>query len=76
MRDIIWSIDTAADTVGSLTDRLRPDVRQHVYLMGKEAITNPYEERHGAAGGWQVALLVPAPLAGRSHFAKHALCWL
>ncbi len=69
VRDIIWSVDTAADTLGALTDRIRdhldataratgrevvfedknlpgpdqplpPTVRQHVYLICKEAVTN------------------------------------
>ncbi|WP_035558770.1 histidine kinase [Hymenobacter sp. IS2118] len=70
VRDIIWSVDTAADTLGALTDRIRdyldataratgrtllfddadlptspdrslaPAVRQHVYLIFKEAVNN------------------------------------
>lgn len=69
VRDIIWSVDTAADTLGALTDRIRdhldataratgrelaledknlpspdqplaPTVRQHIYLVFKEALTN------------------------------------
>ncbi|MGI4862599.1 MAG: sensor histidine kinase [Janthinobacterium lividum] len=68
MRDVVWSIDAGADTVGALVDRLRdhldqsaepaglrtqlvvnglldatplaPHVRQHLYLLAKEAITN------------------------------------
>ncbi|WP_324670527.1 tetratricopeptide repeat-containing sensor histidine kinase [Hymenobacter sp. GOD-10R] len=68
MRDVVWSIDAGADTVGALLDRLRdhldqtttsttlrtllttdglldteplaPQMRQHLYLLAKEAITN------------------------------------
>jgi signal transduction histidine kinase/streptogramin lyase len=68
MRDVVWSIDAGADTVGALRDRLHdhldataatahlratltvsglPDaaplalhLRQHLYLIAKEAITN------------------------------------
>ncbi|MCR5886350.1 hypothetical protein LRS06_00895 [Hymenobacter sp. J193] len=70
VRDIIWSVDTNADTLAALVDRIRdyldataratgrqllldgsglpltlqqplpPAVRQHVYLIFKEAITN------------------------------------
>ncbi len=75
VRDIIWSVDTSADTLGALADRLRdlldqaarasgwqtrfellpatadpatrlrPDVRQHLYLIGREAVTNAL--KHG-----------------------------
>lgn len=68
MRDIVWSIDAQADTVGALVSRmreyldqaaapaglltevhadglhaaqrLRPELRQHLYLVFKEAVTN------------------------------------
>ncbi|MFD1875689.1 sensor histidine kinase [Hymenobacter bucti] len=68
MRDVVWSIDAGADTVGALRDRLHdhldatahaaglhatlavrglpdaaplaPQLRQHLYLIAKEAITN------------------------------------
>ena len=70
VRDLIWTVDAAADTAGALADRLqdllaqsaaaagraahftrrpepfpaqaglRPDVRQHAYLIGREALTN------------------------------------
>jgi signal transduction histidine kinase len=70
VRDIIWSVDTGADTLGALADRIRdhldataratgrtlpfddallppepgpplpPAVRQHTYLIFKEAVTN------------------------------------
>ncbi|GAB3590035.1 sensor histidine kinase [Hymenobacter daeguensis] len=70
VRDIIWSVDTGADTLGALVDRIRdhldataratgrdlpfsdkglplgqdqplpPAVRQHTYLIFKEAVTN------------------------------------
>ena len=67
MRDVVWSIDAHADTVGALLDRMRdyldqlpphlraelhrdkqlldehplpPDLRQHLYLVFKEAVTN------------------------------------
>lgn len=74
VRDIIWSVDAAADTLGALIDRMRDyldataqatdwavkveitgaadparpllaAVRQHVYLICKEAVTNAL--RHG-----------------------------
>jgi signal transduction histidine kinase len=78
VRDLIWSVDTTADTAGALADRLldllsqsghaagrathferwpadfpaaarlRPDVRQHVYLVGREALTNAL--KHAPAG--------------------------
>ncbi len=78
VRDLIWSVDTTADTAGALSDRLqdllaqsataagraahfvrgpepfpdtialRPDVRQHVYLIGREALTNAL--KHAPAG--------------------------
>ena len=78
VRDIIWSVNTATDTVGALVDRLRdlrdqtssatpspvhlaltpdrldpaarlrPDVRQHTYLICKEAVTNAL--KHGRPG--------------------------
>lgn len=70
VRDLIWTVDAAADTAGALSDRLedlltqnaqaagwpahfvcqpvpfpvaaalRTGVRQHVYLIGREALTN------------------------------------
>lgn len=68
MRDIVWSIDAQADTMGALLDRMRDhldqtagpaglrthlhtehlpdelplpaDLRQHLYLVFKEAVTN------------------------------------
>ena len=79
VRDIIWSVDTASDTVEALLDRLRdlvnttrhasardirlqlppngpllaarlrPAVRQHVYLICKESITNAL--KHGLRSG-------------------------
>ena len=79
MRDIIWSVDAAADTVEALLDRLRdlvettrrateqeinltltldeailpaqlrPAVRQHAYLIGKESVTNAL--KHGVYRG-------------------------
>ena len=77
MRDVVWSIDAGADTVGALLDRLRdhldqsaepvglrteltakglpdaqplaPQLRQHLYLLAKEAITNAVRHAHGAA---------------------------
>ncbi|AII53758.1 hypothetical protein N008_17475 [Hymenobacter sp. APR13] len=78
VRDLIWTVDAAADTAGALSDRLqdlltqsataagrpanftrspepfpaaatlRPDVRQHVYLIGREALTNAL--KHAPAG--------------------------
>jgi signal transduction histidine kinase/streptogramin lyase len=76
MRDVVWSIDAGADTVGALLDRLRdhleqaaepaglrttltvaglpdalplpPQLRQHLYLLTKEAITNAVRHAHGA----------------------------
>ena len=76
MRDVVWSIDAGADTVGALLDRLRdhldqsaepaglhtelttqglpdaqplaPQLRQHLYLLAKEAITNAVRHAHGA----------------------------
>ncbi len=75
MRDVVWSIDAGADTVGALRDRLhdhldatakatglpttlavpglpdatplRPQLRQQLYLIAKEAITNAV--RHAPA---------------------------
>ncbi|MGI4874531.1 MAG: FG-GAP-like repeat-containing protein [Janthinobacterium lividum] len=79
MRDVIWSVDTRADTVAALLDRLhslvegsrpataqhlqlhaalpatlhpaqlRATVRQHTYLVGKEALTNAL--KHGLRQG-------------------------
>ena len=79
VRDIIWSVDAAADTVEALLDRLRdlvdttrratgqeiqlhltfdeatlpaqlrPAVRQHAYLIGKESLTNAL--KHGTRRG-------------------------
>ena len=76
MRDVVWSIDAGADTVGALLDRLRdhldqsaeaaglrtslevsglpdagplaPQVRQQLYLLAKEAITNAVRHAPGA----------------------------
>ncbi|MDO7877564.1 histidine kinase [Hymenobacter sp. ASUV-10] len=76
MRDVVWSIDAGADTVGALLDRLRdhlehaaepaglrttlavaglpdalplpPQLRQHLYLLAKEAITNAVRHAHEA----------------------------
>ncbi|MGI4870231.1 MAG: sensor histidine kinase [Janthinobacterium lividum] len=76
MRDVVWSIDAGADTVGALLDRLRdhldqsaepaglrtsldvaglpdatplpPQLRQHLYLLAKEAITNAVRHAQGA----------------------------
>ena len=76
VRDIIWSVNVAADTVEALSDRfrdlldqtthatnrattytlnapepearLRPEVRQHTYLIGKEAVTNAL--KHSSCG--------------------------
>ncbi len=84
MRDVVWSIDAGADTVGALLDRLRdhldqsaepaglrteltaqglpdaqplaPQLRQHLYLLAKEAITNAVRHAHGATE-LQVALV-------------------
>lgn len=78
MRDIVWSIDAQADTVGALLDRMRdhldqtaaaasletqltthglsdhealtPEVRQHLYLVFKEAVTNAV--RHARYATW------------------------
>ncbi|MDQ2769449.1 MAG: histidine kinase, partial [Bacteroidota bacterium] len=77
VRDIIWSVDAAADTLGALVDRIRdyldataratplrievvitgvtepnrplsPAVRQHLYLICKEAVTNALRHAQGA----------------------------
>jgi len=76
MRDVVWSIDAGADTVGALRDRLHdhldataqaaglhtiltvphlpdatplpPQVRQQLYLIAKEAITNATRHAPGA----------------------------
>ena len=76
MRDVVWSIDAHADTVGALLDRMRdhldrsvepagwhfelrvenltdtdalaPQVRQHLYLIFKEAVTNALRHAHHA----------------------------
>ncbi len=76
MRDIVWGIDAAADTAGSLLDRMRdhldqtaapaglltelratglpdaealpPELRQHLYLIFKEATTNALRHAPGA----------------------------
>lgn len=76
MRDVVWSIDAHADTVGALLDRMRdhlersvepagwhfdlrvehladtetlaPQVRQHLYLIFKEAVTNALRHAHDA----------------------------
>ena len=77
VRDIIWSVDAAADTLGALVDRIRdyldatahatplrinvvitgitdparplsPVVRQHLYLICKEAVTNALRHAQGA----------------------------
>ncbi len=76
MRDVVWSIDAHADTVGALLDRMRdhlersvepagwhfnlrvenladtdtlaPQVRQHLYLIFKEAITNALRHAQNA----------------------------
>ncbi len=91
VRDIIWSVNTAPDTIGTLVDRirdllghtqgatawtthftlvppvldlslrLRPDVRQHVYLICKEAITNAL--RH-AQGGQHIQVQLTISRAG------------
>lgn len=76
MRDVVWGIDSRADSVGALADRMRdhldetardaglkilfhaperldraalsPAVRQHVYLIFKEAVTNVLRHARGA----------------------------
>jgi signal transduction histidine kinase/streptogramin lyase len=76
MRDVVWSIDTQADSVGALLDRMRdqldqlsavtgigmalhtanlpdalplpPAVRQQLYLIFKEALTNAVRHATGA----------------------------
>ncbi|MCR5889261.1 histidine kinase [Hymenobacter sp. J193] len=101
MRDIVWSIDAEADTVGALLDRMRdhldqtavpaglethleasglhdhnpiaPVVRQHLYLVFKEAVTNAARHARGATqvqvklektpGTLQLTVLDDAPAA-------------
>ncbi len=76
MRDVVWSIDAGADSVGALLDRMRdqldqlgastglamelhtaglpdalplpPSLRQHLYLIFKEALTNAVRHATGA----------------------------
>ena len=91
VRDIIWSVDTAADTLAALVDRIRdhldataratgrhllldesglptvlnqplpPAVRQHVYLIFREAITNALKYAQPGSS-ITVRLRYPAPL--------------
>ncbi|QHJ07973.1 hypothetical protein GUY19_12030 [Hymenobacter busanensis] len=77
MRDIVWGIDAAADSVGALLDRMRdhldqtaapaglatelhvrglrdalplpPELRQHLYLIFKEAVSNAARHARGAS---------------------------
>ena len=92
VRDLIWSVDTAADTAGALSDRLedllaqsataagraahfqrgpepfpaaatlRPDVRQHVYLIGREALTNALKHAPTGAALSLALTVTPAEL--------------
>ena len=92
VRDLIWSVDTAADTAGALSDRLedllaqsataagrtahfqrgpepfpaaaalRPDVRQHVYLIGREALTNALKHAPTGAALSLTLTVTPAEL--------------
>ncbi|MBF9220185.1 sensor histidine kinase [Hymenobacter ruricola] len=107
MRDIVWGIDSQADTTGALLDRMRDyldqaagpaglrthlavtgladdwplasELRQHFFLIFKEAVTNAVRHARGATDLWvsltreagELRLLVrdngqPAPPSGRS----------
>jgi signal transduction histidine kinase len=80
MRDIVWGIDSHADTTGALLDRMREyldqvaspaglhthltvaglddnwplasELRQHLFLVFKEAVTNAVRHAQGATDLW------------------------